>query len=130
MSKPMDFQDPANTGKIGLRFNQGKLPVGLVPVCWIRGLASIMQFGSTKYAERNWELGMKWSIPYECAMRHLTAWYGGERCDPESHLHHLLHAAWNCLAAYFYEHLGRFQQFDDRPDHGPLHDKEEVGPDQ
>ena len=115
--EPMDFQDPKNLGKIGLRFNQGKLPMRLIPVCWIRGLAEILQFGSIKYSDRNWELGMKWSLPYECAMRHLLAWFNGERNDPESNLHHLLHAAWNCLAGYFYEHMGRYSEFDDRPNH-------------
>jgi hypothetical protein len=112
-------QNPENTGKIGLRFNGGKLPVHLVPVSWIRGLSEVMKFGSTKYADRNWELGMKWSICYGCAMRHLMAWFGGESHDQESGLHHLLHAAWNCLAGYFYEVTGRYGEYDDRPDHSP-----------
>lgn len=112
-----DYQDKENEGKVGLRFNNGKLPVDLVPVCWIKGLAEVMKFGATKYATRNWELGMKWSIPYGCAMRHLMAWFEGESYDQESGLHHLLHAAWNCLAAYFYETRERFKSYDDRPDH-------------
>jgi hypothetical protein len=110
-------QDPKNKGKVGLRFNQGKLPMYLIPVSWIKGLAEVMRFGSKKYADRNWELGMNWSICYSCAMRHMLAWWGGEQCDQESGIHHLLHAAWNCLAGYFYEAVGRYSSFDDRPDH-------------
>jgi hypothetical protein len=87
----------------------------LIPPEWIFGLAQVMQQGATKYAERNWELGMDWSIPYSCAMRHLLKWFAGERVDPESGLHHLLHAAWNCLAAYYYEEMGRYGAWDDRP---------------
>ena len=111
-------QDPTNKGKVGLRFNQGKLPMYLIPVSWIKGLAEVMAFGSKKYADRNWELGMDWSICYSCAMRHMLAWWGGEQCDQESGIHHLLHAAWNCLAGYFYEVMGeRYDPWDDRPNH-------------
>lgn len=115
MDEMLPHQDPENAGKIGLRFNSGKRPMHLMPPAWINGLADVLQFGSKKYADRNWENGMDWSIPYACAIRHLLAWWDGERCDKESGLHHLLHAAWNCLAAFYYEVTGRYGAYDDRP---------------
>lgn len=38
---------------------------------------------------------------YAAAMRHLVAWWGGERLDPESGLHHLAHAL--CCVAFVLE---------------------------
>jgi hypothetical protein len=49
---------------------------------------------------------MAWSRPFNAAMRHLWAWFRGERCDPERKLPHLAHAAVNCMFLLDYEHHG------------------------
>lgn len=97
----------------GSRYNQGKLPVGLVPPEAIKGMAEVLDFGAQKYAPRNWEKGMSWTQTYESLMRHLLAWFQGEDRDPESgllHLHHVL-----CNAAFLTTFNARGIGTDDRP---------------
>ena len=97
----------------GLRFNNGKLPLELVPVEALESMAEVLRFGAKKYAPRNWERGMKRSICYACAMRHLTKWFRGEDKDEESGLSHLDHALTNLAMLVTYERRGIGA--DDRP---------------
>lgn len=87
----------------GLRYNEGKNQLELIPPEWIWGLAMVLTRGAVKYASRNWERGMKWSYPVGCALRHLFKFVCGERYDAESGNHHLAMAAWNCLALMSYD---------------------------
>jgi hypothetical protein len=77
------------------RFNGGKLRMDLVPVSSINALARVLTYGAEKYDADNWRRGFKYSTPYGCLMRHLTAWQDGEDIDPESGLSHLDHAIAN-----------------------------------
>jgi hypothetical protein len=87
----------------GLRYDAGKNRLDLIPAEWIEGLGEIMTFGANKYEDRNWERGMPWSKCLGPALRHVVKWMRGETLDEESGKHHLLHAAWNLLALYFYQ---------------------------
>ena len=87
----------------GLRYNKGKNQLDLVPPEWVWALGDVTTKGSEKYLPRNWELGMKWSIPVGCCLRHLTKFVMGERYDPETGCHHLAMAAWNLLALMTYD---------------------------
>ena len=90
----------------GLRHNDLKNRLDLVPPEWPWALADITTRGSLKYAERNWERGMKWSIMVGCALRHLYKFIAGERYDKEIGCHHLAMAAWNLLALMSYDLKG------------------------
>lgn len=82
----------------GLRFNSGKLPYHLLPDDAIQEVVRVLQKGAEKYAERNWQNGLKWDS--ECAsslQRHLAAWKLGEDNDAESGLPHMAHVATNAL---------------------------------
>jgi hypothetical protein len=49
--------------------------------------------GASKYGRTNWrEGGVKWTVYYDAAMRHLQAAFEGEEADPDSGLPHLAHA--------------------------------------
>lgn len=87
----------------GLRLNKGKVLIELVPPEWFVALGDVTTQGSKKYAQRNWERGMKWSIMIGCAMRHILKFCLGERHDPETGCHHLAMAAWNVLALMTYD---------------------------
>lgn len=104
-------QDKVDGG--GLRFNEGKLPIHLVPTSTITGLAEVLQVGARKYSERNWERGMKWSICYSSALRHLLKWQSGQDLDEETGLNHLKHAL--CNLAFLVEYLETVPELDDRP---------------
>ena len=90
----------------GLRHNDLKNRLDLVPPEWPWALADITTRGSLKYAERNWERGMKWSIMVGCALRHLYKFIAGEQYDKEIGCHHLAMAAWNLLALMSYDLKG------------------------
>lgn len=83
---------------VGLRDNAGKLPYHLVPHLAVREVVKVLQFGATKYADRNWEKGLKWDSQCAASLdRHLAAWRRGEDFDPETGLPHVAHIATNAL---------------------------------
>jgi len=50
------------------------------------------------YDDDNWWKGLKWKKDvFGCILRHIWKWFRGEKYDDESGLHHLAHAAWNCI---------------------------------
>lgn len=89
-----------------LRYNQGKLPYELLPAYPVEVLVKVYQYGTNKYAPRNWEKGNEYSINYGALMRHLQKWWQGEDLDPESGLPHLAHVAWGTFALLEYERRG------------------------
>lgn len=96
-----------------LRYNQGKLPMHLVPPSAIKAIASVLEYGANKYTERNWEKGANYSVPYASLMRHLLAFWSGEDNDPESGLPHTYHILMNAAMLVEYEQLDK--SLDDRP---------------
>ncbi len=97
----------------GLRYNEGKLPYDLIPFEAEEGLARVLAHGAKKYAARNWEKGMDWSIPYGAMRRHQAAWWNGEKIDKESGLPHMAHIL--CNAAFLLAYEQRQVGTDDRP---------------
>ncbi len=77
----------------GTKNDSGKDRWDLLPVRGTRLIVKVLTFGAAKYAPENWR-----KVPnareryYAAAMRHLTAWWEGERDDPETGLPHLAHA--------------------------------------
>lgn len=90
----------------GLRYNEGKPPLELVPPEVMWALAEVLAHGAKKYARRNWERGMSWASVYACLLRHLLKWFQGEEKDEESGLSHLDHVLWNAMALVVYERRG------------------------
>ena len=87
----------------GLRYNDGKVQLELIPPEWTWALGIVLTRGAIKYAVRNWERGMKWSYVLGSMMRHITKFLCGERYDAETGCHHLAHVAWNALALMTYD---------------------------
>lgn len=97
----------------GLRFNEGKTRHDLVPVFAQEQYASVLSKGAEKYAERNWELGMKWSKVLASLKRHILAFERGEDFDKETGLLHTAHIM--CNAGFLTEYYKTYPQGDDRP---------------
>ena len=97
----------------GLRFDAGKPRVDLLPPDALLELGKVYEYGAKKYAERNWEEGMKWSKVLGPLLRHLFEWMLRIERDEESGQRHIAHVAWNALALLTYE-LRRVGE-DDRP---------------
>lgn len=73
--------------------DQGKWRFSLIPFGALRSVIAVLEFGATKYAPDNWK-----TVPdarrryFDASIRHITAWWGGEKSDDESGEHHLAHA--------------------------------------
>lgn len=107
------YNEDAHKSKSGaLRYNKNKLPMHLVPPDAIEAMAEVLDYGATKYSERNWELEAPVSVPYASLQRHLLAWWRGENSDPESNLSHLSHVIMNAAMLIRY---AKNEENDDRP---------------
>lgn len=75
-----------------------KLPLHLWPTtATVLGCLGLLD-GALKYGRSNWRvMGVRASIYYDAARRHLDAWFEGEDTDPDSGLPHHAHAL-ACLA--------------------------------
>lgn len=98
----------------GHKCDLGKLPYSLVPFDALNAVVSVLNYGASKYAPRNWESGMKWSRPWSAAIRHMTQFWEGEDMDRESGLYHIAQAICSLLFLLAYEIRG-MNQWDDRP---------------
>ena len=65
----------------GKRFDTGKLRYDLLQPDAVKGLVKVLSFGASKYEDRNWEKGMKWSRVIAPLKRHLAAIEAGEDYD-------------------------------------------------
>ena len=101
----------------GRKDDTGKLPYDLLPPELLEATATVLQFGANKYSARNWEKGMAWSRCFAALMRHMWAWWRGDKADPETGFSHLWHAA--CCLAFLIAFEQRKAGTDDRPSAGP-----------
>ncbi len=76
----------------GIKADDGKEPMGLLPGVALREISRVLDYGAKKYAPNNWKHVRPGSRYLDAALRHLTAYADGEDNDPESDLHHLAHA--------------------------------------
>lgn len=106
----------------GVKYDGGKVRMDLLPPELIFAVAEILTFGAAKYADRNWEKGMKWGKVFAALMRHMWAWWGGKTTtktnflfgdlDLETARSHLWHAA--CCIAFLIAYEERGIGEDDR----------------
>lgn len=97
----------------GIRLNEGKPRYDLVPQHAQKEYVNVLTFGSTKYAERNWEQGMSWSKVIASLKRHVAKIEQGEDYDEETGLLHSAHVM--CNAGFLTEYYKTYPQGDDRP---------------
>jgi hypothetical protein len=74
---------------VGIR----KASMSCVPAQPLMELGLAMMEGARKYGRHNYRVaGIRASVYYDAALRHLMAWWEGEDIDPESGLSHLIKA--------------------------------------
>ena len=64
--------------------DEGKLRMSLIPQKQLKRVMKRYLDGAEKYGENNWMKGMPLSVYYDCAHRHLDAWWAGET-DEDHH---------------------------------------------
>jgi len=104
----------SNSKGSGARANAGKVSFSLIPFHLMAGVARVFMGGKLKYAPFNWAKGMRFSVCFDCTLRHLFKWWFlGEECDKESGETHLSHALANILMLIHYSKV--YPEGDDRP---------------
>lgn len=91
----------------GIKFDEGKTQWWYMPIEPMRQVINVLAYGDNKYPAED---GCNWKrVPnakkryYNALIRHITAWWEGEKNDQESGMHHLAHAATNCLFLLWFE---------------------------
>lgn len=97
----------------GRKDDADKAPYDLLAPEAMEGIAQVLAFGAAKYEPRNWEKGMRWGRPFAALMRHMWAWWRGEKADPETGFSHLWHAG--CCLMFLIAYEAREEGEDDRP---------------
>jgi len=95
-----------------------KAPLSTLPTGPAYEVALAMLEGARKYGRHNYRvMGVRASVYYDAAMRHLTSFWEGEDIDPDSGIHHLMKAA----ACLFVLRDSMFMEnwVDDRPPQYP-----------
>jgi hypothetical protein len=77
---------------------EGKLRMSLVPQEELKRVMRRYLDGAEKYGENNWMKGMPLEVYYDCAHRHLEAWWRAEEDED-----HAAAAIWNILCAMWTE---------------------------
>lgn len=78
----------------GLKHDQDKARWDLLPWRATEEVVEVVTVGARKYAPDNWRRVKGWRWRYfAAAIRHIVAWWRGEKRDPETGRHHLAHAA-------------------------------------
>ena len=78
--------------------SDGKLRMSLVPQQELKRVMKRYLNGAEKYGENNWMQGMPLSVYYDCAHRHMEAWWRGEKDED-----HAAAVVWNMLCAMWTE---------------------------
>jgi hypothetical protein len=105
--------DPTSGGKKGRKLAR----FSLIPAEFLWALAEHYGKGEKKYAARNWEKGYEWGATIDAMERHWTLFKLGERydlhkadCPPDclehTESHHLIAAAWHCVALFIFDIRG------------------------
>ena len=70
-----------------------KVPFSTVPAEVIAEIGLAMLEGARKYGRHNYRIiGVRASVYYDAALRHLTSWFEGQDIDPDSGLSHITKA--------------------------------------
>lgn len=86
----------------GRKDDGGKAPWHLFTWRAAAAVVRVLEFGAAKYGPGNWRLVDDQRNRYfSAALRHLTAWWCGEKRDPDTGESHLAHAA--CCVLFLLE---------------------------
>lgn len=82
----------------GRKYDDGKPDWALLPLDAVGVVVRVLSHGAAKYGRYNWQQLADAEERYTAALlRHLEAWRGGERLDPDSGLPHVAHMACNAI---------------------------------
>lgn len=91
-----------------------KIPISTIPAEVLMEVGVGLLEGARKYGRHNYRtIGVRASVYYDAAMRHLMAWWEGEDDDPDSALNHITKAL--CTLIVLRDAMINEKWADDRP---------------
>lgn len=91
-----------------------RVPFSVIPAEVTAEVGLALLEGALKYGRHNYRvIGVRSSVYYDAAMRHLTRWWEGEDIDPDSGLPHIVKALASLYVLRDSQHIGNV--IDDRP---------------
>lgn len=104
-------------------FGVQKAPMSTVSAVVLAEVGVAMAEGAAKYGRHNYRaVGVRSSVYYDAAMRHLMAWWEGQDIDPDSGMPHIVKAITTLVVLRDAELYGQLN--DDRPPRcEPFHDR-------
>lgn len=91
-----------------------KVPYSTLPAPVLAECAVGMLEGALEYGRHNYRvIGVRSSVYYDAALRHLTAWWEGEDTDEKSGLSHITKCITSCMVLR--DAMIRGKMVDDRP---------------
>lgn len=77
----------------GKKYDDDKPRYDLVAWGVMDDVAKVLGYGAKKYGDHNWRMVDRLEDRYfAAAMRHMSAYRQGQKCDPETGINHLAHA--------------------------------------
>jgi hypothetical protein len=102
-----------------------KIPISTVSGPVLAEIGVAMLEGDRKYGRHNYRVvGVKGSVYYDAAFRHLVSWFEGEDIDPDSGLSHITKAITSLVVLRDAMIQDKF--IDDRPPKSPTNWKEDL----
>lgn len=95
-----------------MKNDAGKVRFSLLPVRPLFDAIDVLETGSKRYGDHNWEKGFPWLDLFNATQRHLMAWRAGEDLASDSHQNHLAHAMVNIM--FLLEFTRTHQELDNR----------------
>lgn len=106
----MEVKDTNPKDSVGIR----KVPFSTVSARVVAEMGLGMLEGACKYGRHNYRVaGVRSSVYYDAALRHLTQWWEGEDIDKDSGLNHIVKAL-SCLSV-LRDAMHNDKLTDDRP---------------
>lgn len=114
--EPKEEPDGPEQQLRGMKFNEGKVKLRMMPQSTLVGPARVLMFGAEKYEPDNWKKGIPFSELMESHDRHCMKFWEPEYddLDEESRLNHLDHAIINLMFIRYFQ-LMAMNHLDDRP---------------
>ena len=87
------------------KYDKDKTKLSLIEPAFIVGLGDVLTFGAKKYGVDNWKNATSKDVSRykDALLRHIFAYLDGEKCDKETNLSHLYHAACNLMFLDYFE---------------------------
>ena len=99
-------KEQINDSEKAARFNEGKPQWSLVHFKSLEPMIRVLEFGTLKYAPRNWQKSMPLDKILESMQRHLAALFDGEEVDSESGISHMGHIQANAMFYNYHKEKG------------------------